>query len=142
MRSTSGCSATTFFICRLYLPDSDDQLVYVLGEVAKPGACRLTPNTTFHDLYGCSLMDALSTAGGPTRDASDKLHLIRPGMDVNREFRFKDALTPDARLNASLEEGDVIFIEQRRLAKFGYVTEKFAPLSGFIFIFTALRGAN
>ncbi|MCW5969220.1 MAG: SLBB domain-containing protein [Blastocatellales bacterium] len=115
----------------LYLPDSDDQLVYVLGEVTKPGAYRLTPNMTF--------MDALATAGGPTKDAADKLHLIRPNRDVNWEFRFKDALTPDSRLNASLEEGDVIFLERRGLAKFGYVTEKFAPLSGFLFIFTALR---
>lgn len=42
----------------LFLPDSDDQLVYVMGDVLRPGAVRLTPDMTF--------MDALELAGGPT----------------------------------------------------------------------------
>ena len=45
---------------RSYLrPGLDDTPVYVLGEVKKPGAYRLTPEM--------SLLDALSQAGGPTK---------------------------------------------------------------------------
>lgn len=49
----------------VFIPDGDDQLVYVMGEVARPGAIRLTQNMTF--------MAALGQAGGPTKDAGAKL---------------------------------------------------------------------
>ena len=45
----------------VYVPDADDQLVYVLGEVKTPGAVHLTPDMSF--------LDALAFAGGPTEDA-------------------------------------------------------------------------
>jgi polysaccharide biosynthesis/export protein len=45
----------------VYIPDADDQLVYVMGEVNKPGAYRLTPDMSF--------MDAVAQAGGPPSTA-------------------------------------------------------------------------
>lgn len=73
----------------VYIPDADDQLVYVLGEVQKPGAFRLTPDMSF--------MDAFASAGGLTKDAaSDRIHLIRPSQGVNRAVSLDALLKPDS----------------------------------------------
>ncbi len=115
----------------VYLPDSDDQLVYVLGEVKTPGAYRLTPNMSF--------LDALSLAGGPTRDAStNKLHIIRQGKQIEAEFTFDKLLKPDSKLNYSLNEGDIVYLPPRRLAKVGYVLEKVNPFASLLLVFSSL----
>ncbi|MFN0085241.1 MAG: polysaccharide biosynthesis/export family protein [Blastocatellia bacterium] len=115
----------------VYLPDSDDQSVYVLGEVKTPGAYRLTPNMSF--------LDALSVAGGPTRDASTKqLHLIRQGKQIEATFSFDNLLKPDSKLNYSLNEGDIVYVPSRRLANAGYVIEKFNPLGSLLFFFSTI----
>lgn len=111
----------------LYIPDSDDQLVYVLGEVNQPGALRLTPDMTF--------LDALALAGGPSRDsAQSKIQLVRPGTGLNQEIDFKLLLDPKSRLNYSLEEGDIIYVPKRGLAKAGYVFEKLNPFISLLVI--------
>ncbi len=115
----------------VYLPDSDDQLVYVLGEVRTPGAYRLTPNMSF--------LAALSLAGGPTKDAAaSKLLVIRQGQEIQKEFSFNDLLKPGAKLNYSLNEGDIIYVPQRGLAKIGYVLERLNPFASLLLIFTTL----
>ncbi|HEX8998860.1 MAG TPA: polysaccharide biosynthesis/export family protein [Blastocatellia bacterium] len=116
----------------VYLPDSDDQLVYVLGEVRTPGAYRLTPNMSF--------LDALALAGGPTKDAATtKLHVIRQGQQqIEKEFAFDDLLKPGAKLNYSLNEGDIIYLPQRKLAKTGYILERLSPFTSLLFILTTL----
>jgi len=115
----------------VYLPDSDDQLVYVLGEVRTPGAYRLTPNMSF--------LDALSLAGGPTKDAAEgKLAVIRQGQEIEKEFSFNDLLKPGSKLNYSLNEGDIIYVPRRGLAKTGYVLERLNPFSSLLLILTTL----
>lgn len=115
----------------VYLPDSDDQLVYVLGEVKTPGAYRLTPNMSF--------LDALALAGGPTRDAAgNKLHIIRQGKQIEAEFTFDKLLKPESKLNYSLNEGDIIYLPSRRLAKVGYVLEKINPFASLLLVFSSL----
>jgi len=115
----------------VYLPDSDDQLVYVLGEVRTPGAYHLTPNMTF--------LDALSLAGGTTKDAAEsKFHLIRQGQEIEKEFAFKDLRKPEAKLNYSLNEGDIIYVPRRGLAKVGYALERLTPFTSFLLFFTTL----
>lgn len=108
----------------VYLPDGDDQLVYVMGEVARPGAFRLTPEMSFND--------ALALAGGPTKDAGDRILLLRPGSDIKQEVSFKEILRANARLNVSLREGDILYVTKRNLAKAGYLLERLSPLSSVI----------
>jgi polysaccharide biosynthesis/export protein len=115
----------------VYIPDSDDQLVYVLGEVRTPGAYRLTPNMSF--------LDALSLAGGPTKDAAEsKLHIVRQGQEIEQEFSFKELLKSGSKLNYSLNEGDIIFVPRRGLAKTGYVLERLSPFTSVLFLFSTL----
>ena len=114
----------------IYIPDADDQLIYVMGEVNKPGAYRLTPDMSF--------MDALNQAGGPSKDAADKIQLIRSNKGLSREISFSHILKAKNDSNFSLEEGDVIYVHKRGLAKFGYVMEKLSPVSSMLLLGSAL----
>ncbi len=116
----------------VYLPDADDQLVYVLGFVKNPGAFRLTPAMSF--------LDALSLAGGPTDDAAtSRLSLIRSGKGMQRRVPLKELLSGKAEYNFSLEEGDIVYAPPRGLEKFGYAVQKIAPLTGFAIIYSAFK---
>jgi polysaccharide export outer membrane protein len=108
----------------VYIPDSDDQLVYVLGEVHSPGAFRLTPNMT--------VLDALALAGGPTRDSGKKYHVIRPSQKLEREVSLDDLLKPRPEVNFSMSEGDIVYIPRRGLATLGYVLEKLSPFTSLM----------
>jgi polysaccharide export outer membrane protein len=111
----------------VYMPDAGDQLVYVLGEVRTPGAFRLTPDMSF--------LDAFTLAGGLGPDASpEKIEVVRSTTGAHREIAFKDLLSSSPKTNVSLEEGDIIYVPQRRLAKFGYVLQKASPLSAFAIV--------
>lgn len=111
----------------IYVPDSDETPVYVLGEVKKPGAYRLTPEM--------SLLDALAQAGGPTEDAvPGTIRLIRPGKGENRELQLDGFLKPDLPHNIVLEEGDVLYAPRRGLADVGYVVQKLNPFLSIFFL--------
>jgi polysaccharide export outer membrane protein len=108
----------------VYMPDAGDQLVYVLGEVKHPGAFRLTSTMTF--------LDAFSLAGGLTEDANDrKIEVVRSVSGAQREFTLNDLLDGPQHLNYALEEGDIIYVPRRGLAKFGYVLQKTSSLAAF-----------
>jgi polysaccharide export outer membrane protein len=111
----------------VYIPDADDQLVYVLGEVKTPGAYQVTPNMSF--------LDALARAGGPSEDATtDKLYVVRPQLRSHLEFSLQDLLRPTPELNVAVEEGDIIYVPRRGLAKFGYVMRQLSPLSFLVLL--------
>lgn len=111
----------------VYVPDADDQLVYVLGEVKVPGALHLTPDMSF--------LDALARAGGPTDDASkSKIHLIRPSRELNREIPLNQLLRPDPTLNIALEEGDIIYVPKRAIGRIGYVMQRIGAISGWAMV--------
>ena len=64
----------------VYIPDSADTMVYVLGAVHRPGAYRLTPDM--------SVMDALATAGGPNEDGQpNETGVYRPARQAGRGLR-------------------------------------------------------
>ncbi len=108
----------------VYLPDADDQLIYVLGEVQHPGAFRLTADMSF--------MDAFSLAGGLSEDGnSSHIALIRPSSGARRDIALKEIVAGNRELNASLQEGDIIYVPRRGFAKFGYLMQKISPLSTF-----------
>jgi polysaccharide export outer membrane protein len=104
----------------VYIPDSSDTMVYVLGAVHKPGAYRLTPDM--------SLMDALSQAGGPNDDAApDKIAIYRPSKQAAEQTPLLTLMTREKMLNFAIEEGDVIFVPKSGIAEAGYVIRQLIP---------------
>lgn len=115
----------------IYIPDSDDTLVYVLGEVQRPGAYRLTPDMT--------LLDVLAEAGGPTKDAApSKMQLVRPRSHLQLDIPFSTLLDPQGDRNVGLEEGDIIWIPKSGLAKLGYTFQQVSPFANLVVVGKAL----
>jgi polysaccharide export outer membrane protein len=116
----------------VYLPDADDQLIYVLGDVQHPGAFRLSADMSF--------LDAFSLAGGATDDADTKhIALIRPSAGKEKEVPLKQLLAGNRELNNSLEEGDIIFVPKRGMAKLGYIMQKTSPITTFAVLGTTFK---
>ena len=106
----------------VYIPDSTDTSVFVLGAVNHPGVFSLTPQMSF--------MDALSQAGGVTKDGNfHELHLIRPSADVNMEIDMSDILAPQKNLNVAINEGDIIFVPRHGVSKIGYILQQINPFT-------------
>ena len=75
------------------------QVVYVSGEVKTPGRIVMTP--------GMSIMDAITSAGGPTDFASMKrVKMTRGG--VTRELDLRKVDNPDAAIAS--QPGDRVFV--------------------------------
>lgn len=103
----------------VYIPDSADTMVYVLGAVHRPGAYRLTPDM--------SVMDALATAGGPNDDAQPRdIGVYRPALQTVERITLQDLMDGQRRVNFALEEGDVLFVPKSGIAEFGYVSRQIA----------------
>ena len=103
----------------VYIPDSADTMVYVLGAVHRPGAYRLTPDM--------SVMDLLSTAGGPNDDAKpSEIGVYRPARQAVERIALTDLMTSQRRVNFALEEGDVLFVPKSGIAEVGYFTRQLA----------------
>lgn len=91
-------------------------VVYVLGEVNKPGAFLLENNTSM------SLLKAVALAGSPTRVASLKhVYIIRKGNDGTTEMEVRlDRLNhnvPDVQLHAE----DIVFVPLSNLKNYGTI---------------------
>lgn len=109
----------------IYIPDSFDTLMYVMGAVQKPGAYRLTPDM--------SLLDALAQAGGPSEDGQpEEIAIYRPGKQAVERFDMKSLLTADRKVNFALEEGDVIYVPKKGIAEVGYVMRQLLPGLAFM----------
>jgi polysaccharide export outer membrane protein len=116
----------------VYIPDSGDTSVYVMGAVPRPGAYRLTPDM--------SLLDALAQAGGPSEDAaSQEIAIYRPGKQALEQVPLKSLLTADRRVNFALEEGDIVYVPKSTMAEVGYVLRQLAPGLGFLTFGFAFR---
>jgi polysaccharide biosynthesis/export protein len=107
----------------LFLPDNDDQLVYIMGEVLRPGAVRLTPDMTF--------MDALEQAGGPTKDAGSKFHLVRHAANAEREISLDQLVHKGPGADVAVENGDIIYVPRKGLAKVGYLLQQLSPATSY-----------
>lgn len=115
----------------IYIPDADDQLVYVMGEVSKPGAYRLTPDMSF--------MDALAQAGGPTPNgAKDRILLARPAIGIQKTVDLNEYVRAHGDRNYMLEEGDIVYVPQSTMAKVGYVLQQFNPVTQTLLSATAI----
>ena len=113
----------------VYIPDSTDTSVYVLGQVLRPGVYRHTPEMTF--------MDALAQAGGLTEDAVPwTIYLVRPSEHMNVKVDLKEFLKPKRGINVQLKEGDILYVPRSDIRKVGYVLQQLSPLNWFLFINT------
>lgn len=111
----------------VFIPDSSDTSVYVLGQVLRPGSLRLTPRMT--------LLDAIAQSGGPSEDARpSQIGVYRAGADKVEVIAFDQLIDPSRKLNFALEDGDVVFVPRNSLAEFGYLMRQISPgLSVFTF---------
>lgn len=104
----------------VFIPDSSDTSVYVLGAVTKPGSYRLTPRMT--------VLDALAQAGGANENAeATKIGVYRAGAKQVEIIDMAVLIDPSRRVNYALEDGDVIFVPNSGLADFGYIMRQIAP---------------
>lgn len=120
----------------VYVPEEQDDLVSVLGQVEHPGAIRLSMDTR--------LVDVLAMAGGMTEDAAtDKIRVVRPSTGMTLEVSLKSLLDP-ARAKTSevaLQRGDVIYVPKSGLGKMGYVFNKFSG-AGSLMMFGAVAAGR
>ena len=104
----------------VFIPDSSETAVYVLGAVVKPGSYRLTPRMT--------LLDALAQAGGATEDATpERIGVYRAGAQKVELFDFAALIDPSRTVNYALEDGDVVFVPTSTMASIGYTLRQLAP---------------
>jgi len=116
----------------VYVPDIEEKLVYVLGEVHKPGAFRLTRNMSF--------LEVLAKAGGPTIDAAPgRINLIRPNEGINQPVALSELIVPNKKLNVALAEGDIIYVPSNIIAKINYAVRFLSPFSTILGIYADIE---
>jgi len=116
----------------VYVPELEEKLVYVLGEVRNPGAIPLTPRMSF--------MEALAKAGGPTIDAApNRIHLIRPSAGLNQSLALNDLITPQAGLNVGIQEGDIVYVPMNTIAKVNYAIQILNPFSTILGVYANIQ---
>jgi len=104
----------------VYIPDSSDTSVYVMGAVGRPGSYRMTPRMT--------ALDAIAQAGGLSENAkSDRIGLYRAGAKQVEYVSWSDLIAGERSKNYAMEDGDVLFVPTTGLSDFGYVMRQIAP---------------
>jgi polysaccharide export outer membrane protein len=105
----------------VYVPDPDDELVYVMGQVKNPGPYPLTANMSF--------LEALARAGGPNDNAQKgKIVLARPSKNTEQVVDLEN-FVQQGESNYQLEAGDIVYVPKSGLAKVGYVLQQLSPLT-------------
>ena len=107
----------------IFIPEAEDEMVMVLGEVTKPGPIMLK--------RGLSLMDAVMYAGGYTNAANLKnVFVIRPSGTEGRvrQVDLKAMLESGNMLqNYALQQDDIVYVAPSGMRKFNYVLEQLLP---------------
>lgn len=108
----------------IYIPESMDAAVFVMGEVESPGAYPV-------QTAGLSLLDAINLAGGPTEDGNvSEIRLIREmmGQEGVKTIDLDRILAKgDFSQNYLLKDNDIIYIPRRGIAKFNYFLRQIDP---------------
>ena len=116
----------------VYIPNEQDDQVSVLGEVQRPGMVTLGPKTT--------LAEVLALSGGLTAGAgAAKIEIVRAGSKTAQEIAFKDLMNPGKDVEASLQRGDIIYVQKGAAAKFAYVLQQVAPSAGMLMFAAAMK---
>jgi polysaccharide export outer membrane protein len=116
----------------VYIPEDQESLISVIGEVAKPGPERLNGNST--------LVTLLSNAGGITEKAGNPtIQIITPSTQKVQTVKFKDLLQPPNGTDIALHDGDIIYVPRSGLARTGFFFQQISPIIGIGEIFTLAR---
>ena len=108
----------------VFVPDPDDALVYVMGQVKNPGPYPLTANMSF--------LEALSRAGGPNDNAQQgKILLARPSKNTEQLIDLEN-FVQTAGNNSELEAGDIVYVPKSGMAKLGYVMQQINPITSMV----------
>ncbi len=107
----------------VYIPESDDQLVYVMGQVENPGAIRLKSDFT--------ALDAIMASGGPTVDAKfSRVFLIRyvEGKGYVKSIELDTIVEKgDLTTDFLVENGDILYVGPKNMYTFDYYLSKISP---------------
>ena len=108
----------------VYIPENQENLVSILGEVTRPGPVRLDQNST--------LVSLLTSAGGITEKAGNNpiIQITEPSTGRVQTIRFKELLTLHGGSDVTLHDGDIVFVPRSGLAKTGFVFQQIAPITG------------
>ena len=117
----------------IYIPESMDAAVFLMGELANPGAYQIQS-------AGLTLLDAINLAGGPTEDGNvNEIRLIRE-MREHQGVKVVDLenilAKGDFAQNYLLKDNDIIYIPRKGIATFNYFLRQIDP-----FMRTFLSGA-
>jgi polysaccharide export outer membrane protein len=125
----------------IYIPESMDAAVFVMGEVKNPGSYQI-------QTAGLTLMDALNLAAGPTEDGNiNEIRLIRE-MSEQQGVKVVDLdnilAKGDFSQNYLLKDNDIIYIPRKGIAGFNYFLRQIDPflrtfLSGAVIYETVIR---
>jgi len=114
----------------VFVPDSDAELVYVMGQVKNPGPYPLTANMSF--------LEALARAGGPNDNAQQgKIVLARPSKNTEQIIDLEN-FVQTAGNNTQLEPGDIVYVPKSGLAQLGYVLQQINPITTMVLFAAAL----
>lgn len=107
----------------LFIPQSDDAVAYMMGEVRAPGVLLLRSQMT--------VLDALMHAGGVTEYADlRRVYLVRSQeargvvMDIDLTAFIERG---DLRRNYILREGDILYVGQRGMGHLNYFLTQLLP---------------
>jgi polysaccharide export outer membrane protein len=113
----------------VYIPEDQESLISVLGEVTHPGPVRLNGNST--------LVTLLANAGGITEKAGNPLiQVITPSTQKIQTVHYNDLLHPPAGTDIALHDGDTIYVPRSGLARTGFFFQQISPIIGIGTIFS------
>lgn len=107
----------------VFIPEADDELVYVMGEVVKPSPVPIRTRLTY--------LDAVMFSGGPTKEANlEKTYLVR--------FDGKEGSVQQINLRQMIETGvfeqnfvlhpnDIIYVTRSGMGDFNYALSQIQP---------------
>ncbi|MEI8185371.1 MAG: SLBB domain-containing protein [Chlorobiaceae bacterium] len=118
----------------IFVPELNDEVVYVMGEVNAPGAIQLKD--------GMNVLKAIMYAGGMNKLANpEKVFIIRQ-QDVKGDVISIDLNKlvgkGDFSQNFTLLPNDIVYISATGMAKFNYTLEKLTPSLSFLSLGTSI----
>lgn len=112
----------------IHVTADTQRLIYVLGEVSRPGMYPLR--------NGMTALDALAMAGGVTDDSDDDgIRVLRPNQGSTENFDYDEFTAGDFLQNRPLAQGDVVFVPEHTLAQIGWVFDHLAPVAQIFFFY-------
>jgi polysaccharide biosynthesis/export protein len=116
----------------IHVTADTQRLIYVLGEVDRPGMYPLR--------NGLSALDAIALAGGVTEDSDDDgIRVLRRSEGTMETLDYDEFMGGDFLQNTYLSQGDVVFVPQHTLAKIGWVLDQFQTITQVSFFYGTTR---